>query len=137
MIFFFNYINLLNYMNRFITFPPFISWINIFYTYCNFFVSFNGLGFSIFWFQSDYWIISDINMQSYFFIFLLLVLISSYIYLAKWVGEVLSFSLFSRLNKGIICSLKICYNSFFKLCKPVMRRFETTDSIYLIVVGIF
>lgn len=62
----------------------------------------------------------------------------SYSYLAKWVGGVLSLSLFSRLNKtGIIYSPKLWYNSFVKLSGPVMRRFGITDSISLIVKGIF
>lgn len=59
-------------------------------------------------------------------------------YLIKRVGEVLPLSLFSRLNNtDIICTLKLWYNSFIKLSGPVMRRFETTDSVSLIVRGFF
>ena len=120
---FLKYINLLNHTNRFIMFQPFISSINILYTllYIVFFC-FNGLCFLVLVRFIDSMFISAINLQFYFLMFLLLILISKLYSSCKMSWGVLALLVFCRLNKDIISSLKLCYNSFIKLCKPVVRR---------------
>lgn len=83
---------------------------------------FNGLCFLVLVRFIESMFTTGINLQFYFLIFSLLILISKLHSSCKMSWGVLALLLFCRLNKDIISFLKLCYNSCIKLSKPVVRR---------------